>query len=168
MGAKALEQQYDVANETQHHTPRLWVVDAHWKPACGTVQSLMAREQFTLSPTTTVKEAAVAMNQYDLDHVSVVDSHGKLRGLLTFTCLVRLIRYGLTDPGPDSSIEDVMIKAPVAVGPETTLTDALNVLRQHRFHYLPVIDKNGYLMGSVSSRDLLRVVSHRLETSLDI
>ena len=168
MGANALEQHYEVANETQHHTPRLWVVDAHWKPSCGTVQSLMAREQFTLSPTTTIREAAVAMNQHDLDHVSIVDSQGKLLGLLTFTCLVRLIRYGLTDPGPDSLIEDVMIKTPVVVGPATTLSDALNVLRQHRFHYLPVIDENGYLMGSVSSRDLLRVVSHRLETSLNI
>ena len=168
MGAKALEQRYEVAKETQHHSPRLWVVDAHWEPSCGTVQSLMAGEQFTLPPNTTIRDAAIAMNRHDLDHVSIVDSQGKLLGLLTFTCLVRLIRYGLIDPGPDSLIEDVMIKTPVVVGPATTLTDALNVLRQHRFHYLPVTDENGYLLGSVSSRDLLRVVSHRLETSLNI
>lgn len=166
MGAKSLEQQLEVANEAQHHAPRLWVVDAQWKPTCGTVQSLMALEQFTLSSGTTARKAAIEMNQLDLDHVPVVDEQGTLIGLLTYTCLVRLIRFGMTAPGPDSLVKDVMVQKPVTVGPDTTLSDALNVLRQNNFHYLPVVDDDGKLLGSVCSRDLLRVVSHRLEESL--
>ena len=167
MGAQSLEQQFEVANQAQHHATRLWVVDAQWKPKCGTVQSLMAREQFTLSPETTARKAAITMNQLDLDHVPVVNADGRMVGLLTYTCLVRLIRFGLTDPGPDSLVNDVMVHQPITVKPSTTLSDALNILRQHNFHYLPVVDESGALLGSVCSRDLLRVVSHRLETSLE-
>lgn len=166
MGAKSLKQHFEVANEAQYNAPRLWVVDAHWEPSCGTVQSLIAEEQFTLTADVTAKKAAVVMNQLDLDHVPVVDGQGTLIGLLTFTCLVRLIRYGLTDPSPDSLVGDVMINNPVTLSPDTTLTDALGVLRQHKFDYLPVVDKACKLVGSVCSRDLLRVVSHRLEKSL--
>jgi acetoin utilization protein AcuB len=43
----------------------------------------------------------------------------------------------------------------VTITPETPLQDALNLMHEHRFRRLPVVDEQGRLIGIVSERDLL-------------
>ena len=151
----------------EDQTPRLWLLENNWDPSCGTVSSLMAKERFTLSPDAGVNEAARAMTQLDLDHIPVIEQDGKLVGLLTFTCLARVVRFGLETLRPGASVRDVMVENPVTIGPETELREALDTLRVHRFRFLPVVNPEGILLGSISSRDVLRVMSPQLEASLD-
>ena len=152
--------------EKEDQSPRLWLLEDAWDPSCGTVSSLMAKEKFTLSPDASVHEAARAMNKLDLDHIPVIENNGTLVGLLTFTCLARVVRFGLETLKPGASVKDVMVKSPVTILPQTELKQALDTLRVHRFSFLPVVDQAGLLLGSVSSRDLLRVMSPELEVSL--
>ena len=152
--------------EKEDQSPRLWLLEDAWDPSCGTVSSLMAKEKFTLSPDASVHEAARAMNKLDLDHIPVIESNGALVGLLSFTCLARVVRFGLETLNPGARVKDVMVKNPVTILPHTELREALDTLRVHRFRFLPVVDQAGILLGSVSSRDLLRVMSPQLEASL--
>ena len=150
----------------EDQTPRLWLLENNW--------DLLRDSQFTHgeravypSPDAGVNEAARAMTQLDLDHIPVIEQDGKLVGLLTFTCLARVVRFGLETLRPGASVRDVMVENPVTIGPETELREALDTLRVHRFRFLPVVNPEGILLGSISSRDVLRVMSPQLEASLD-
>lgn len=155
------------SNEPEHGSPRLWAVQDHQEDfSCGTVKALMATERFTLHPNATVIEAAAAMERLDLDHVPVIQTDGKLVGLLTYTCLVRLIRFGMDALRTESLVRDVMVENPVCIAPDLLIVDALSTLRAHRFRFLPIVDETGILLGSVSSRDILRVMTHALDEAL--
>jgi acetoin utilization protein AcuB len=52
-------------------------------------------------------------------------------------------------------VRDRMSAKPVTVTPDTPFQDALKLMQEHKFRRLPVVDKNGKLVGIVSERDLL-------------
>ncbi len=49
-----------------------------------------------------------------------------------------------------------MTKRPITVTEETSLPEALELMRQNRIRRLPVLDKQGHLVGIVTELDLLR------------
>jgi acetoin utilization protein AcuB len=52
-------------------------------------------------------------------------------------------------------VRDRMSSPSMTITPDTPLRDALNLMHEHRFRRLPVVDENGTLVGIVSERDLL-------------
>ncbi len=52
-------------------------------------------------------------------------------------------------------VKDCMTPNPVTVTEETSLHDALRLLRERKIRRLPVLDKAGKLVGMVSEKDLL-------------
>jgi acetoin utilization protein AcuB len=52
-------------------------------------------------------------------------------------------------------VVDRMSSPAVTITPDTQFQDALKLMRDRRFRRLPVVDKNGRLVGIVSERDLL-------------
>jgi acetoin utilization protein AcuB len=48
---------------------------------------------------------------------------------------------------------NIMTKQPIAISPETTLPDAMRLMKKHGFRRLPVL-KNQQLVGIVTDRDL--------------
>ena len=57
--------------------------------------------------------------------------------------------------------ESGIVKDPYIVRPNMTVRDVLALTRQHKISGLPVVDKNGQVVGIVTNRDL------RFETNLD-
>jgi acetoin utilization protein AcuB len=51
------------------------------------------------------------------------------------------------------NVRDIMTKQPVAISPETTLPDAMRLMKKHGFRRLPVL-KHQQLVGIVTDRDL--------------
>lgn len=57
---------------------------------------------------------------------------------------------------PDNlQVKDVMRSNVVTARPDTTVKDALNLMRGHRIHCLPVLDNRGVLAGIVTITDIL-------------
>jgi len=52
-------------------------------------------------------------------------------------------------------VRDRMTSPAVTITEDTPFQEALRIMREHRFHRLPVVDKKGKLIGNVSERDLL-------------
>ena len=52
-------------------------------------------------------------------------------------------------------VGECMSAPAVTITPDTPLQDALNLMHEHRFRRLPVVDEEGKLVGIVSERDLL-------------
>jgi CBS domain-containing protein len=53
------------------------------------------------------------------------------------------------------TVADVMTRDPIAVHPETTLHEAIQILAEKRISGLPVIDAAGQLAGVISETDLM-------------
>jgi len=52
-------------------------------------------------------------------------------------------------------VKERMTPHPITIHPDTSVTDALNFMRQNKVRRLPVLDKHGQLVGIVSEKDLL-------------
>ncbi len=52
-------------------------------------------------------------------------------------------------------VKDAMSRNPITATPETTHRRAAELLREHNIHHLPVVDKQGALVGLISQQDLL-------------
>ncbi len=51
---------------------------------------------------------------------------------------------------------DIMTLDPVTISPEGSIMEAIGVMLQHKFSGLPVVERNGSLVGIVTEGDLLR------------
>ena len=54
-------------------------------------------------------------------------------------------------------VGDVMVAPVVSVQPATSFKQTVRLLQEHRVSALPVIDRDGRLLGVITRRDLLRV-----------
>ncbi|HHW41221.1 MAG TPA: CBS domain-containing protein [Syntrophomonadaceae bacterium] len=63
-------------------------------------------------------------------------------------------------------VRDKMTPDPITITPQTTIADALSLMREHNIRRLPVLDR-GRLVGIVTDRDLMEV-SPSPATSLSI
>ncbi|BBB93056.1 MAG TPA: IMP dehydrogenase [Methylomusa anaerophila] len=100
-----------------------------------------------LSPTNTLQDAHKLMEKYRISGVPVTEN-GKLVGILTN----RDLRFetDLTRKISECMTREHLITA--AVG--TSLTEAKEILHQHRIEKLPLVDSNGYLKGLITIKDI--------------
>jgi acetoin utilization protein AcuB len=52
-------------------------------------------------------------------------------------------------------VRDLMAPNPITIAPDTTHRRAVELMREHSIHHLPVMDKQGALVGIVTEEDLL-------------
>jgi acetoin utilization protein AcuB len=52
-------------------------------------------------------------------------------------------------------VKERMSRHPITIAPDTSLFDALRIMREEKVRRLPVLDKNGKLVGIVLEKDLL-------------
>lgn len=117
------------------------------------IRGVMQREKMlTAAPETTVSEAAKLMVDSSIGAIVVVD-HGSLVGIFTERDAVfRVIAQGRD--AQTTRLSDVMTPAPVTVEPDRTFGHALQLMHEHGFRHVPVVE-DGKLVGIVSSRDAL-------------
>ena len=58
-------------------------------------------------------------------------------------------------------IKEFMTKDPVVLGPGETMADAYEKMQNHQIRHLPVVNKEGELVGIFSARDLNRAYTPR-------
>ena len=52
------------------------------------------------------------------------------------------------------TVADLMVRDVVTVGPDELLFDAVMEMHKHHVRHLPVVDRQGYLLGILSNRDI--------------
>ncbi len=53
------------------------------------------------------------------------------------------------------TVADIMTRDPITVRPETSLTEVIQTIAEHRISGLPVVDANHHLVGVISETDLM-------------
>jgi CBS domain-containing protein len=118
----------------------------------------MDRSELTFSPELDIGTAMRRMLKAKLTGAPVVDGDGRLCGMLTEKdCLTALVRQAV-DGVPGSSVRDYMTTSVDSIAPEIRLLDIARVFMEQPFRKLPVVDRDGRVVGQVSRRDVLRAI----------
>lgn len=97
---------------------------------------------------TSITDAILEMSGKGLGVIGIVDSGGKLCGLLTDGDLRRAIEKKADLYG--DIIDTIMTKEPKTIKKDILLVDALIMLRDSQLNNFPVIDNNGCLIGMLT------------------
>lgn len=90
-----------------------------------------------------------------VQHVPVLDGD-TLVGLVSSWDLARLAMERDYEELMRISVEQVMERNLVTLGPKDTVRRAAELLSEGAFHSLPVVDEEGVLVGIVTTSDVLR------------
>jgi CBS domain-containing protein len=136
-----------------------------WRDSYRTVGQFMTQDLFTVRPDDIVDFAATLMDWRHIRHVPVENDSGKLVGLVSHRELLRLVAQGGVGKDQRVTVEEIMVRNPVTVHPDTPTVDAIRIMREWQLACLPVIRENK-LVGIVTEHDLIVVASHLLESQL--
>ena len=102
----------------------------------------------------TIGEALSLMKENKIGGIPVVDKNKKLVGILTN----RDLRF---ETNVKRKVSEVMTSQNLITAPEgTDLKKAKTILSKHKIEKLPVIKKDGTLIGLITYRDILQLQSH--------
>ena len=138
------------------------------------IKDCMKRNVFSITPETAIAEAARLLSEKHIGSLPVVDSNGKLVGLLPLRSLLLIVMpdfinlvedfdfvadFGAAEERkPDPAllarpVSEIMLP-PQAVEETSGLMRAFALIHQHQIHDLPVVDAQGRLVGIVSRVDV--------------
>jgi acetoin utilization protein AcuB len=129
------------------------------------VSRSMTRRVVTVGPETPIFDTLELMTQNRIRHVPVVESDGKLIGIVSDRDLRSALplRYFQEGIGPEEKAKlqglrakDIMTRKVLTISPGYTIQDALLMIQNSNVGALPVVDDEGRLKGILSVRDLLR------------
>ncbi len=113
-------------------------------------------DPFSLSADNTLEEANALMAKYRISGVPIVDTEGKLLGIITNRDLMfeedfsKKIRESMTSEG--------LITAPVGI----TLEEAKSILAKARKEKLPIVDEAYHLKGLITIKDIEKQIKYPL------
>lgn len=117
-------------------------------------ESGMIMDPVTLLETATVKDAQNLMKENKIGGIPVVNDKRDLIGIVTN----RDLRFEKNQKRP---IREVMTSKNMIVAKVgTDLKKAEQILQHHKIEKLPVVDKNGKLVGLITYRDIIKVKVH--------
>ena len=130
------------------------------------VKDWMTADVLTIAPETTLTDAAALMRQKNIRRLPIVNSDGKLVGIISQTDVMAAkpsdattldiweINYLLSR----LKVEKVMTPQPYTVRPDSTLKDAAQLMYEHKIGGIPVVDEHNVVVGIITESDIFRVL----------
>lgn len=113
-------------------------------------ESGMIFDPVTITPEQTVGDAQRMMHENHIGGIPVVDTEGKLVGIVTN----RDLRFQTDE---SLRISEVMTKENIVTTTNPDLTEASQILLRHKIEKLPVVDKDNKLVGLITYRDITKI-----------
>ena len=120
------------------------------------VGQIMQTNLVTVTPKTSLYDAAKLMDEESVGTVLVVSEGKKLLGLVTDRQIVTRGVAQKRDLSTTTS-DEIMTRWPMTIFPETTCKEALDIMGDYGYRRLPV-EKGSKLVGIISISDLAPVV----------
>lgn len=130
------------------------------------VKNWMAKDVITVDEDLSIMEVGQLMREHGIRRVPVL-SKGELKGIVSdrdikaaspskaTTLDVHELYYLLSK----LKVKDVMTKNPITIFPDDTVEKAAVIMLGKKISGLPVVDKNGELVGMLSQGDVFRVLT---------
>lgn len=113
-------------------------------------QSGMILDPITLDVRSTVGDAFNIMREFSIGGIPVIDGERKLIGIITNRDL--RFQKDMTVPVKSIMTKDNLITAEAGID----LNQAEGILQQYKIEKLPIVDKNGKLIGLITYKDILK------------
>ena len=130
------------------------------------VRQVMQTNLVTVTPKTSVYEAAKLMDEENVGTVLIVGEQKKLLGMVTDRQIVTRVVAHKRDLSTTTA-DEIMTRWPMTIFPETTCKEALDIMGDYGYRRLPV-EKDGKLVGIISMTDLAPVVEFDDECIADM
>ena len=161
-------QQYDTAENLLKHPANSFVKDfigsdRLWSaPEYIKAKDIMIKDPVKAIETRTVIQAMEIMRTNKVDSILVTDKNNLLVGILT---IKELRRNGIQD----YYIYKVMNKDPLFIYEDCNLIEILNIMNNQNVGHIPVVSRDGQLVGLITRSSLLSVLSEQfLEMEVSI
>ncbi len=122
------------------------------------IRDVMSKDVQVARPEDTLQNVAGRMAAGDFGFIPVADGD-RLIGALTDRDIV--VRGVASGAGPDARVLDVLSRDALVVRADDDLKVALDLMSSRQIRRLPVVDKDGRLVGVVSLGDLSTRVKER-------
>ena len=116
------------------------------------VCDLMIPDPITVDETASIQDAIETMKVNSIRHLPVVARGQALKGFLTLADLKAGLLPSMIG---DITLEDLMIREPIVVGPNDDVEIAAQLIYKHKIGGMPVVE-NGRLVGIITETDILR------------
>ena len=126
----------------------------------ATVAEVMNTSVLTVDPTASIGEAAEKMIEAGVGAVVVMEDMVRIVGIVTERDLMRAVAQRAR--AAEARVRQWMTESVVTIEPETTVKDAAKMMFEKNFRHLPVVNKDGRLLGIASLR---RLSQHEFEQS---
>jgi CBS domain-containing protein len=123
-------------------------------PMTAPVENLMSRRVVTIDATASVFDATREIMDRDIGCVLVLREK-KIVGIITKGDILREAVMKRLDPS-QLNIERIMTQPVLTVEPTKTLAEASALMSEENLTKLPVVDKDGSLVGIITSSDIIR------------
>jgi IMP dehydrogenase len=114
-------------------------------------ESVLIPDPITVLPSVAIREVEGLMGKHNISGVPVVDSKGKLKGIITKSDLI-------FEDDKNKKVKDVMTpRGKLITGKKgVSIKQVKDLFRKHKFEKLPLVDKNDKLVGLITLRDILK------------
>lgn len=132
-------------------------------PTSLTVEEFMIKDLITVQKEDIIDFVAEIMNWRRIRYLPVESKDGKLEGLVTSRSFLKhYLRLKANKDINEITIEDIMIKDLITIGPDASIMEAMEIMRSKEIGSLPVV-KNDELIGIITEMDFLRITNRLLE-----
>lgn len=113
-------------------------------------ESFIVDKPITMTDSHTVDDVKRVVDETGTGGILIVDKNEKLIGIVTTRDL-------LFEEDDNKLLTAIMTRDVIAASHETSLKDAEKLLHDHRIEKLPLLDKDGKIMGLVTLKDIMKI-----------
>lgn len=149
------------------------------------VKEIMTRDVVSIKPEDNAKEALRLLFKIQISGLPVIDAQGNLVGMFTekgvlshiLPSYIEKVGKFIYEENPKSTkkkfmelenikVTHLMRKEVITVGEDTTLCEAARIMLTQRARRIPVLDKEGKVVGIVARCDILKALAAEAEVPL--
>lgn len=140
------------------------------------IASLMTTQVVSVSPGTSLSEAAHLLVTHRISGLPVVDESNKLLGIISEADFLRALGVPAHHPGhhlwqtlenmfhptvqvreAEGTVDELMVRDVITLSDQASLHEALDLMKQHRIKRLVVCDEKQRVVGMLTRSNLVRV-----------
>ena len=115
----------------------------------STLADVMRTEVIEVAPEDTLGEVAERMSEVNVGAV-VVKDYGRLIGILTERDMLKAMAARVHTS--EARVRQWMTEDPLTASADTDVEEGAQVMLEHNFRHLPIVDESGAVVGLVSLR----------------
>ena len=131
------------------------------------LRSIMTTRVVSVEPDDSLEAVKQIFDSVKFHHLLVVEKGKKLCGVISDRDLLRALSPyvgTLSENARDTAtlrkrVHQIMTRKPIALSPEATVTDAVNVFLEHRVSCIPIVDQDFKAVGIISWRDVMKTLA---------